>query len=129
MITGKESEIINRTEFEQFFDEVCVGEFEILDELIADLKAEGQDLVNAVINAFETENLSVLNRSAHTLKSSTKIFGSVYLSQQAAQIELLSNPDAPGDFGTVADAVGKIQEDFTNFLVHLDSVVDGKRSG
>ena len=128
MITGKESEIIDQAEFDQFFDEVCVGEFEILDELIADLKTEGQELVEAVINAFNTEDLTLLNRSAHTLKSSTKIFGSIHLSQQAAQIELLSNPEAPGDFGTVADAVSQIQENFNNFLALLDSVVDGKRA-
>lgn len=127
MITRNASEIINRTEFDQFYSEVCVGEIEILEELVCDLKKEGRQLVESILSSFRSEDLPLLQRSAHTLKSSTKIFGGGLISQQAAKIELLANPDSPGDFGTVADEVSAIQESFKNFLIHLDLVVDSKK--
>ncbi len=127
MITTNASEVINLGEFEQFCEEVCVGEFEILDELVNDLKHEGQLLVESILSSFNNEDLPLLQRSAHTLKSSTKIFGGVRISEQSAEIELLANPEAPGDFGTVSNAVSQIQENFSSFLFHLDAAVSAKK--
>ena len=127
MITSNSTEILNRPEFEQFYDEVCVGEVDILEELVADIHREGQELVDTIKSSFRSEDLSLLQRSAHTLKSSTRIFGGALISQQSAEIEHLANPDAPGDFGTLADALANVQENFSHFLVQLDMVVDSKR--
>ena len=124
MITGNSTEILNRAEFQQFFEEVCIEEIEILEELIGDLQREGKELVDAILSAFKSEDLAVLQRVAHTLKSSTRIFGGALISLQSAEIEKLANPDAPGDFGTVSNAISNIQENFSNFLVHLDTVVN-----
>jgi HPt (histidine-containing phosphotransfer) domain-containing protein len=127
MITSNSTEILNRAEFEQFFDEVCVSEVDILEELVADIHHEGQELVDNILNAFKNEDLPLLQRAAHTLKSSTRIFGGALISQQAAEIEHLSNPEAPGDFGTVSNSLSQIQENFSNFLIQLNLVVDSKR--
>ena len=127
MITSNSTEILNRPEFEQFFEEVCVEEVDILEELVADIHREGQDLVDAILSSFRSEDLPLLQRSAHTLKSSTRIFGGAVISQQSAEIEHLANPDAPGDFGTLSNAVANVQENFSHFLVQLDMVVDSKR--
>jgi len=127
MITNNVAEIINRSDFEQFYEEVCIGEIEILDELITDLKHEGQLLVDTILSSLQSEDLPVLQRAAHTLKSSTKIFGGGLISQQSATIELQTDPSSPGDFGTVSNTVSDIQENFSNFLLHLDMVVDSKR--
>lgn len=127
MITSNSTEILNRAEFEQFFEEVCVGEVEILEELVADIHREGQELVDAILGSFRSEDLTLLQRSAHTLKSSTRIFGGAIVSQQAAEIEHLANPDSPGDFGTLSNALANVQENFSHFLVQLDMVVDSKR--
>ena len=127
MITSNSTEILNRPEFEQFYEEVCVGEVDILEELVADIHREGQDLVDAIQSSFRSEDLILLQRSAHTLKSSTRIFGGAIISQQAAEIEHLANPDVPGDFGTLSNALINIQENFSHFLVQLDMVVDSKR--
>lgn len=127
MITSNSTEILNRPEFEQFYEEVCVGEVDILEELVADIHSEGQALVDAIISSFRSEDLALLQRSAHTLKSSTRIFGGALISQQSAEIEHLANPDAPGDFGTLSNALANVQENFSHFLVQLDMVVDSKR--
>lgn len=127
MITSNSTEILSRPEFEQFFEEVCVCEVEILEELVGDLRREGQILVENILSSFKNEDLTLLQRSAHTLKSSTRIFGGALISLQSAEIERLSNPDAPGDFGTVSDSISQIQENFSNFLIHLDMAVDSKR--
>lgn len=127
MITSNTTEILNREDFEQFFEEVCIGEAEILDELAADIKREGGELVESILNAFKNEDLVLLQRSAHTLKSSTRIFGGALISQQAAEIEQLANPDAPADVGTVANALNDLQENFGNFLIQLETVVDSKK--
>lgn len=127
MITSNSAEILNRPEFEQFYEEVCVEEVDILEELVADIHREGQELVNAVLSSFRSEDLPVLQRSAHTLKSSTRIFGGAVISQQAAEIEHLANPDVPGDFGALSNAMANIQENFSHFLVQLDMIVDSKR--
>ena len=127
MITSNSTEILNRAEFEQFYEEVCVGEVEIVEELIADIHHEGQELVDAILSSFKCEDLPLLQRSAHTLKSSTRIFGGALISQQAAEIEHLANPELPADFGTVSNALAQIQENFSSFLVQLDIVVDSKR--
>ena len=127
MITSNSTEILNRAEFEQFYEEVCVGEVDILEELVADIHREGQDLVDAILSSLRAEDLTLLQRSAHTLKSSTRIFGGAIISQQSAEIEHLSNPDVPGDFGVLSNAVANIQENFSHFLVQLDMVVDSKR--
>lgn len=127
MITSNSTEILNRPEFEQFYEEVCVGEVDILEELVADIHSEGQALVDAIISSFRSEDLALLQRSAHTLKSSTRIFGGALISQMSAEIEHLANPDAPGDFGTLSNALANVQENFSHFLVQLDMVVDSKR--
>ncbi len=127
MITTNAAEVINLGEFEQFYEEVCIGEMEILEELVTDLKNEGQLLVDAILESFKNEDLTVLQRSAHTLKSSTKIFGGVRISEQSAEIEFLANPESPGDFGTVSNAVSQVQENFSSFLLHLDAAVSSKR--
>ncbi|MCB1123582.1 MAG: Hpt domain-containing protein [Verrucomicrobiae bacterium] len=127
MITSNSTEILNRADFEQFFEEVCVGEAEILEELASDIKREGQELVDSILSSFKSEDLVVLQRSAHTLKSSTRIFGGVLISQQAADIEKLANPDSPADFGTVSGALADIQENFSNFLIQLETVIDSKK--
>ena len=127
MITSNSTEILNRAEFDQFYEEVCVGEVEILEELVTDIHREGQDLVDNILSSFRSEDLALLQRSAHTLKSSTRIFGGAIVSQQSAEIEHLANPDQPGDFGTLSNAVANIQENFSHFLVQLDIVVDSLR--
>ena len=124
MIISNSTEILNRAEFQQFFEEVCVEEVEILEELVADLHREGQSLVDSILSAFKSEDLALLQRSAHTLKSSTRIFGGALISLQSAEIERLANPDEPADFGTVANSLSQVQENFSNFLVHLDTVVN-----
>ena len=121
------SEVINRAEFDQFYQEVCVEEYEILAELVADIHSEGQQLVDSILESLKNEDLVVLQRAAHTLKSSTKIFGGALISEQAFEIEKLANPESPGDFGTVSNAVSQIQENFQNFLLHLDTVVSSKK--
>lgn len=128
MITLNASEIISLTEFEQFLEEVCVGEMEIVEELVGDLKREGQELVDTILSSFKNEDLPLLQRAAHTLKSSTKIFGGVQISNQSAEIEFLANPAAPGDFGTVSNAVSQIQENFNIFLFHLNATVASKKN-
>jgi HPt (histidine-containing phosphotransfer) domain-containing protein len=127
MITTNATEVISLTEFEQFLEEVCVGEMEIVEELVGDLKREGQELVDAILSSFQNEDLPLLQRASHTLKSSTRIFGGVQISNQSAEIELLANPEAPGDFGTVSNAFSEIQEYFNNFLLHLNATVSSKK--
>lgn len=128
MITSNVSEVINRAEFEQFFEEVCVAEVEILDELVSDVRSEGQQLVDTILTSFQNEDLPSLQRAAHTLKSSSKIFGGALVSQQAAEIEKLANPDGSADFGSVSAAMDHLQENFDSFLLHLETVVDSKRA-
>jgi hypothetical protein len=73
MITTNATEVISLTEFDQFLEEVCVGEMEIVEELVGDLKREGQELVDAILSSFQNEDLSLLQRASHTMKSSTRI--------------------------------------------------------
>ena len=124
MITSNSTEILNRAEFEQFYEEVCIGEVEILEELVNDIHTEGQTLVDAILESFKDEDVALLQRSAQTLKSSARIFGGALISQQSAEIEHLANPDAPVDFGTVSNAIAEVQENVSNILVQLDMVVD-----
>ena len=127
MITSNSTEILNRAEFEQFYEEVCIGEVEILEELVNDIHTEGQTLVDAILESFKDEDVALLQRSAHTLKSSARIFGGALISQQSAEIEHLANPDVPVDFGTVSNAIAEVQENFSNFLIQLDMVVNSKK--
>ena len=127
MITSNSTEILNRAEFEQFYEEVCIGAVEILEELVNDIHTEGQILVDAILESFKDEDVALLQRSAHTLKSSCRIFGGALISQQSAEIEHLANPDASVDFGTVSNALAEVQENFSIFLVQLDMVVNSKK--
>jgi len=130
MIMSESSETLNTHEFEQFFDEVCLGEFDILKELKEDLFSEGQSLVNEAYSALAAEDWKTLQRAAHSLKSSTKVFGGGDISKKSAVIEHMADPET----GPIVSAdLHKEMEDlrgiFDDFKTRLGILVNGKDQG
>jgi CheY-like chemotaxis protein len=68
-----------------------------LDSLVGEYFGDAQTLVDDLGYAFETGELDLARRVAHTLKSSSAMMGARHLSEVCARVEhLLREGDAPG---------------------------------
>jgi len=127
MTMSETSEILNTREFEQFYEEVCLGEIDILKELRDDLFSEGQSLVDEAYTALDTGDWKSLQRAAHSLKSSTKVFGGGLISDKSAVIEHLADHETgPIVKADLDKEVADLRPIFNDFKDSLAAMIDSK---
>lgn len=78
--------VIDERMLEQLL-ELIGGDKDSLHELIDTFLIEGKEIIEQMSAAVDTQNLDVLRRSAHSLKSTAQDFGAVELSQLNAALE------------------------------------------
>ncbi|MCG8525990.1 MAG: Hpt domain-containing protein [Opitutales bacterium] len=90
--------IIDLGILDRFFDEVCDKEIEILEDIAGDCVNETQSLAKQIQNSFTVKDWEVFNRSAHSMKSTSKALGGVKLSAHAEEMEHTSADYKKPDF-------------------------------
>jgi len=75
---------------QRFFSEVCDNETEILAEIASDCIQETDSLAKQIHNAYAVRDWELFNRSAHSMKSTSRSLGGVELSKHAETLEHLS---------------------------------------
>lgn len=97
---------------------------EALHELIDTFLEEGAEIVAAMKESLATEDLDVLRRSAHSIKSSAQDFGATALSEMNASLESQCKNNWPAN---AAAQVDNISNQFSNTHVELQRYVDANR--
>lgn len=101
--------VIDERMLEQLL-ELIGGDKDSLNELIDTFLEEGKEIVEQMAASLDTQDLDVLRRSAHSLKSSAQDFGAVELSQLNAALESQCKNGWPDN---AAAQSSKIAEHFT----------------
>lgn len=70
-----------------FCSQVCDGDEAVMTELMTMYLQSLDNLVKEMEEALHGKNLKLLRRAAHTLKSSSRIFGAEQLSNNCARLE------------------------------------------
>lgn len=98
--------------------ELIGGDTDALRELIETFLEEGREMVLEMNQSLEGQNLDVLRRCAHSMKSSSQDFGALELSEMNAALESQCKNDWPPSaseqvsaiaikFDAVSDALSK----------------------
>ncbi|MBX2835835.1 MAG: Hpt domain-containing protein [Gammaproteobacteria bacterium] len=77
--------------------ELIGGDQSELNELINTFLSEANDIVSDMNSSLDTQNLEVLRRSGHSLKSSAQDFGATELSALSASLESACRSSWPDD--------------------------------
>ncbi len=85
------------------------GDKALLQELVEAYLAGSNDLVAQMQQAAEQQDAALLERAAHSLKSSSASLGAEYLSQQSKQLELQGRT---GDLHGVAEQVAALVQEY-----------------
>jgi HPt (histidine-containing phosphotransfer) domain-containing protein len=72
--------------FETLHDSVG-GDAEFLADLVGDYLEDGQELLDTMHDAADNEDIALLERSAHSLKSTSQTVGALALAEVCATIE------------------------------------------
>lgn len=82
-----------------FLFEACAGDAEIVEQLVAIFLRSAQDLLAEMRTGLEQADFVSVRRAAHSLKSSSRIFGAEQISGQCQQIELQAKAEQAAGLG------------------------------
>ncbi len=102
--------------------ELIGGDVEELHELIKLFLVEAKDILSDMDTSLETQDLELLRRSAHSLKSSSQDFGATRLSELNAALESSCRNHWPE---SAANHVVKIADSFKQVDVALNEYISG----
>lgn len=101
--------------------ELIGGDQEALNELIGTFQMEGGEIVVDMQKALPSQDIDLLRRSAHSLKSSAQDFGASELSSACASLEAHCKTGWPEG---AMEQVSMIAERFEDARVDLQSYLD-----
>jgi len=79
--------ILDKETLNRFYDEVCDGEIDILVDIATDCINETQSLAKQIHTSFTVKDWELFNRSAHSMKSTSRALGGIDLSKHAERME------------------------------------------
>ena len=79
--------ILDKDILTRFYDEICDGEIDILVDIASDCVTETQSLAKQIQTSFTVKDWELFNRSAHSMKSTSRALGGVDLSNHAERME------------------------------------------
>ena len=101
--------------------EIIGGDKAALHELIDTFLEEGAEIVTAMKESLADEDLDVLRRSAHSMKSSAQDFGATSLSEMNASLESQCKNNWPANATT---QVENISDQFSIVRTELQRFID-----
>jgi HPt (histidine-containing phosphotransfer) domain-containing protein len=119
---GPPTAVIDSTAFEQF--RATIGP-EFLSELLATFVEDSQELLESMRRAVGEQDIDVLKRAAHSLKSNAASFGAVTLAALASELELLA---ASGSLDTARDRVEQLSGEYAQVARTLKELAHAPRS-
>jgi HPt (histidine-containing phosphotransfer) domain-containing protein len=88
---------LDREAISSFYTDVCDGKPEIIRELIEMYMMSLDELTRDLVLAQEKKDMKLLRRVAHSLKSSSRIFGANQLSADCESLEELARTENLAD--------------------------------
>jgi HPt (histidine-containing phosphotransfer) domain-containing protein len=79
--------VLDRGLLDTFSNEICGGNIEIIDDLVEIYLQSLDDLIGQIVSAWNREDYIILRRAAHSLKSSSRIFGAHLLAENCEILE------------------------------------------
>jgi hypothetical protein len=79
--------ILDKDILNRFYDEVCDHEIDILVDIATDCLNETQSLAKQIHTSFTVKDWELFNRSAHSMKSTSRALGGIDLSLHAELME------------------------------------------
>ena len=101
--------------------ELIGGSQDSLNELVETFLVEGDEIIADMNASVSSQDLDLLRRSAHSLKSSAQDFGAMELSRLSASLESQCKPQWPSDdvaqIQQISDSFKSAAEALREFLV------------
>jgi HPt (histidine-containing phosphotransfer) domain-containing protein len=92
---------------------------ELLKEIAALFSREYTDSLSALANAIQSQNSSLIESTAHSLRSTIGYFGSELASYAALRLELLGRSGDLADASDLLAELGKIMTDLSSELAKI----------
>lgn len=115
--------ILDKEVLKRFYEEVCDNEIDILVDIASDCLSETQALAKQIQTSYTVKDWELFNRSAHSMKSTSRALGGVELSQHAEMMEHSSSGYRDGSFDP-----SKLTEPVSTLNQHVNAFVQGLRN-
>lgn len=117
--------ILDKEVLDRFYDEICDGEVEILVDIASDCVSETQSLAKQIQTSFTVKDWELFNRSAHSMKSTSRALGGIELSNHAERMEHDSANYKKPDFNPalLTDPVSELNQYVSAFVQELRNEV------
>ena len=117
--------ILDKDILSRFYEEVCDNEIEILVDIASDCLEETQSLAKQIQTSFTVKDWELFNRSAHSMKSTSRALGGIDLSKHAEMMEHASAgyKDASYDPSTLTEPVSMLNQHVNAFVQALRNEV------
>lgn len=117
--------ILDKDILDRFYEEVCDNEIEILVDISTDCLNETQSLAKQIQTSFTVKDWELFNRSAHSMKSTSKALGGIELSKQAEIMEHDSSDYKKPDYdpSTLTQPVSTLNQHVSAFVQALRNEV------
>ena len=96
-MTESSPQLFSEKDLKVFASEICAGDEEIFLELLEDCQSDLKQHLANLVEARSAKDWKTFNRSAHTLKSTARTFGSPSVADLAFQLEKLSEDGVAED--------------------------------
>jgi hypothetical protein len=117
--------VLDKEILSRFFSEVCDNDIDILVDIGTDCVNETQSLAKQIHTSFMVKNWELFNRSAHSMKSTSRALGGVDLSKHAEFMEHASAGYKGKDFNpfVLTDSVADLNRFVSAFVQELRNEV------
>ncbi len=123
--TQIEMSTLDKETLDRFYDEICDGEVDILVDIASDCITETESLAKQIHTSFTVKDWELFNRSAHSMKSTSKALGGFELSNHAEIMEHDSSDYKKPDFNysSLTDPVSELNQYVSAFVQELRNEV------
>ena len=115
--------ILDKEILKRFYEEVCDNEIDILVDIASDCLSETQALAKQIHTSYTVKDWELFNRSAHSMKSTSRALGGIELSKHAEMMEHASSGFRDGSFDS-----SKLTEPVSTLNQHVNAFVQGLRN-
>jgi len=117
--------ILDKDILDRFYDEICDRDIDILVDIATDCVNETQSLAKQIHTAFTVKDWELFNRSAHSMKSTSRALGGVDLSKHAEKMEHSSSNyhSSVFDPNLLTDPVSELNQFVSAFVQELRNEV------
>jgi HPt (histidine-containing phosphotransfer) domain-containing protein len=109
--------VLDRASLDSFTYEVCGGNLEIIVDLVEIYRQSLDDLVGQIVSAWNTGDSIILRRAAHSLKSSSRIFGAHLLAENCETLEKAALTGELADAPLLIEHIEKQSQQMHQLLV------------